>query len=112
MKFFRFIVGLPAVIFLACLAHAESPWGVMTETAEDTTFSTYAVDNLIDKRPIRYAVSTEVTPQEEQIFKENILKWPAQTLQFIQESGRTKEFKDILPILQHKLVLQKVSKKD
>ena len=91
---------------------AKAPWGIFKDIPEENTFSIYAVDNLIDKRPIRYAVSQDVTPQEEKIFKENILKWPQETLRFIQKSGRAQEFQDIVPVLRHKLPLLKVSEQD
>ncbi|MBR4355718.1 MAG: hypothetical protein IKP96_04040 [Elusimicrobiaceae bacterium] len=108
---------LSFLLYILCWAApmmgwSAEPWGITVATAEDTTFSTYAVDNLIDKRPIRYAVSKEVTPQEEAIFKANILKWPAETLHYIEESGREQEFQDIVPILRHPLTLIKVSKED
>ena len=68
---------------------AKAPWGILKETAEDTTFSIYAIDNLIDNRPIRYAVGSGITAQEEEIFKENenlpiILKRNDYSLQLLQ----------------------------
>ena len=111
MKLFRFAFFFFILALAGVLAHAKAPWGILTETVDDTTFSIYAIDNLIDKRPIRYAVSARVTPQEEQIFKENILKWPAETLRIVRESGRP-EFNDITRILERKLVLERVSVSD
>lgn len=106
--YFLWVLCLTAPI----LGRAANPWGILKDVPDETSFSVYAVDNLIDKRPVRYAVSQEVTPQEETIFKANILKWPQETLRFIQRSGRAQEFADIVPILQHKLTLVKVSETD
>ena len=78
MKVFRVTYTLLVFACLACAAHAEVPWGMLHEAAEDTTFSIYAIDNLIDNRPIRYAVSERITPQEENIFKANDSKLPAE----------------------------------
>ncbi len=108
MKRIFFLYFLWALCLFAPMLGQAAPWGILKEMPEETSFSVYAVDNLIDKRPIRYAVSKEVTPDEEAIFKANILKWPQETLRFIQQSGRTQEFADIVPILQHVLVLKKV----
>ncbi len=109
-----FFVYLLGVLFLTAPAtgRAERPWGVLVEVVEDTTFSTYAVDYLIKKQPIRYAVATGITPEEEAVFKAHISKWPAETLRFIEQSGREAEFEDIVPILKHKLKLVKVSEQD
>ena len=81
------------------LARAAKPWGILKAVPEDTSFSVYGVDNLIDKRPIRYAVSEEVTPEQEKIFAQNILKWPKGTLRLIKRAGREEEFADIRDIL-------------
>ncbi len=109
MKLFRSLFILLALTLLAGTLHAKRPWGVLDDMVEDTSFEIYAIDNLIDKRPIHYAVAKDVTPEEEAIFKNNILKWPAEALRVIQKSGRTQEFQDILPLLQTPLHLQKVS---
>ena len=89
----------------------KAPWGVFKNMPEETTFSIYAIDNLIDRRPIRYAVSESVTPEEEEIFKANIHKWPAETLRFITDyhaKTHTQVFQDIVPILEYELVLERV----
>lgn len=108
MRCLRFVSALLTLTLLVGASHAKDPWGVSSKVPEETTFGVYAIDNLIDNRAIRYALSEEITPEEEQIFKENMLKWPAETLRFIQESGRTREFKDIIPILERKLVFERV----
>ena len=73
-------------IYLFCLfflltllpaAARANTWGVLRDVPEETTFSVYAVDNLIDKRPIRYAVSEKISTQHKRIFEKSILKWPA-----------------------------------
>lgn len=107
MRLFRFAFIFMILTLTGGLAHARM-WGIEIGVPEEKTFNIYAIDNLIDNRPIRYAVSEDVTPEEEQIFKENILKWPAETLRFIRESGRKREFLDIIPILERELVLQRV----
>ena len=114
MKMFRFIFNLLILVCLVCSARAEAPWGIFNETVEDTTFSIYAIDNLIDNRPIRYAIGPGITAQEEEIFKDNIRKWPQETLRFIQNQDRTQEFQDVISLLEggRKLALQKVSLQD
>lgn len=108
MRYFRLACITLAMTLLAGMSYAKRPWGVRDDIPEETSFEIYAVDNLIDNRPIRYAVSQGVSPAEENTFRENILKWPAETLQFIRKSGRAQEFKDITPILERGLVLQRV----
>ena len=115
MKVFRLVFYMLILVSLADTAHTKAPWGILKEVPEETTFSVYAIDNLIDRRPIRYAVSESVTPEEEEIFKANIHKWPAETLRFINDyhaKTHTQVFQDIVPILEYKLVLVKVSLED
>ncbi|MCQ2410944.1 MAG: hypothetical protein MJ053_05660 [Elusimicrobiaceae bacterium] len=100
MKVFRYVYLLLAIPLLAGVAHAEAPWGILRYPVEKGTFSVYAIDNLLGNRPIHYTVGPNVTPQEEEIFKNNIRKWPADTLRLIQKRGRTQEFQDIIPILE------------
>lgn len=108
MRCFRFTIFLLASALLCATLHAKAPWGILRYPAQDGTLSVYAIDNLIDNRPIRYAVAEDVTPQEENIFITNVQKWPAETLRFIQKSGRAQEFQDIIPILEHNVKLQAV----
>lgn len=109
MKVFRVVYSLLIVTLLACALHAKAPWGVLRYPVESGTLSVYAIDNLLGDRPIRYTVSEKITPQEENIFKANVRKWPAETLRFIRQSGRTQEFQDIIPILERNVTLQAVS---
>ena len=109
MKVLRFALIFMFLALLGSVLHAKSPWGVLAGVPEEIYFNTYAIDNLIDKRPIRYAVSKEVSPQEEAIFKNSIRKWPAETLRFIQQSGRAQEFRDIIPFLQSPLPMERSS---
>ena len=81
-------------------------WGILEQFVEREDIS-WGVEKLVTKQPIRYAVSTDVKPEEEQMFLANIQKWPYETLNFIQESGRSKEFEDIIPILKHQFELIK-----
>ena len=108
MKVFRVVYSLLMVALLAGTAHGEAPWGILRHPVENGTFSAYAIDNLLGNRPIRYTVSEKITPQEENIFKTNIHKWPADTLRLIQQSGRTQEFQDIIPMLERNVTLQAV----
>ncbi len=108
MKCLRFVSVILIFTLLVGVSHAKDPWGISRKVPEETTFGVYAIDNLLDNRSIRYALSEEITPEEEQIFKENMLKWPAETLRFIKESGRSREFKDIIPILERRLVFERV----
>ena len=87
--------------------HAE-PHAVLTTAAQDTTRTTYAMDFLISRRPIRYAVSESVTPEQEQSFTDSIKKWPQETARIIRESKRRSEFQDVLPIFQTKISLVRV----
>ncbi len=109
MKVFRFVLLFMFLALLGSVLHAKSPWGILTHAERDTTFKRFAIDNLIDGRSIRYAISEDVTPQEENAFKAGIRKWPAEILRFIRESNREQEFKDIIPILERKLTFQPVS---
>ena len=96
-------------IFLLCFAWVfggavsvwgASPWGVLATVVDEPQAHTRAVDNLLDKRPIRYAAAEGITPQESAIFAKNIARWPQETLRFIKKRHRTQEFQDILPLLQ------------
>ncbi len=108
MKCFRSISFVLAITLLAGIAHAKAPWGIWRHPIQNGTLSVLAIDNLLDKRPIRYTVSENITPKEENIFTANMQKWPAETLRFIQKSGRTQEFQDIIPILKRNVELQAV----
>ncbi len=96
------------LILCFCSAQAEAPWGVLDDTVDNHT---YGVDKLLAGQPVRYAVSEDITPQEEQIFKANFYQWPQQTLRFIKQQKREKEFEEILPYLTKNLHVQKADKK-
>ena len=100
---------LLAVLLVMQPAWAEKPWGLLKETVADTSFNIYAIDNLIGGRPIRYAVSKEVTEKEKNILADNLRAWPEQTLNFIKTSGREKEFADIVPFLAREMELRQVT---
>ena len=101
------IFFLGALLLTAPLSvWARTPWAIYQGAVHDDSF---AVDHLIDQRPILYAVSDEVTPAEETIFKENMLRWLQGTEQLIIKSKRTNEFQDVLDILHHGLTLRRVS---
>lgn len=106
MKGFRVVYTLLIFACLAGAAHAKVPWGLYDKTVEDTTFSIYAIDNLIDRRHVLYKSSSRVTDKEDIIFRNNINKWPAETLRIIQERGRTQEFRDIIPILENRVYVE------
>ncbi len=110
-QIFRLCGYLAIVLLITQNVFAKAPWGILTETVGDTSFSVYAIDNLIDARPIRYAFSDE-DAEKEDIFKQNIQSWPQETLRFIEEEKRTEEFEDIIPYLRRNLDLQKVSDKN
>lgn len=97
------------LILCFCSAQAEAPWGVLDDAVDDHT---YGVDKLLAGQPIRYAVSEDITPQEEQIFKANFYQWPRQTLRLIKQQKREKEFEEILPYLQQNLQVQKINEKE
>ena len=109
MKFFRFAYSALVLVFMAGSLQAKAPWGILKNVTQEEPSSSLAVDYLIYERPIHYALDQEITPQEEQLFRANIQKWPQETLQMIQKKHRTKEFRNIIPLLEHKLVLEKVS---
>ncbi|WP_428050572.1 hypothetical protein [Candidatus Avelusimicrobium caledoniensis] len=96
------------LILCFCSAQAEAPWGVLDDAVDNHT---YGVDKLLAGQPIRYAVSEDITPQEEQIFKANFYQWPRQTLRLIKQQKREKEFEEILPYLTKNLHVQKADKK-
>ena len=108
MRLFRSVFILLVFPLLAGTLYAKRPWGVLRYPIQDDTLSVYAIDNLLDERPIRYALAENITPKEENIFTANMQKWPAETLRFIQKSGRTQEFQDIIPILKRNVELQAV----
>lgn len=107
MKFFRFVYSSLALILLGCILHAKAPWGILYD-AEEPSFSVRAINNLIEGRSIRYAINDVTTPQQEAIFLANIQKWPQEVVRLIKRSNRAQEFQDILPMLERKLVLQRV----
>ena len=73
MRLLRFAFIFMILALAGGLAHAKAPWGVLNSVPEEKTFSVYAIDNLIDNRPIRYAVSEDVTPEEEKSSKKTSL---------------------------------------
>lgn len=82
------IVLIISVIVFSCLsAFAAKPWGLMQDLVEDTSFSAFAIDNLIDKRPIRFAVSDKISEEETSIFVANIRTWPREVLRQIKEQA-------------------------
>ena len=109
MKRINLLCGYLLVALLVTQpAWAEKPWGLLKKTVEDTAFDTYAIDYLINERPIYYAVSKQITEKEKYIFINNIRAWPQQTLGFIKANGREKEFSDIIPYLERELKIQQV----
>ncbi len=79
-------------------------WGIQEQFVENEDIR-WGVEKLLNKQPIKYEVAPEVKPEEVQMFLANIQKWPTETLNYIKQSGRTKEFKDIIPILEHQFKL-------
>ena len=100
----KFYLILSAFFFLP-LVGVAAPWGILEEAVSARD---YGVDKLLARESIRYAVSQEITPQEEQAFLSNLRKWPQETLKFIRNSGREREFRDVVPVLEQKLTFEKV----
>ncbi|MBR4355682.1 MAG: hypothetical protein IKP96_03840 [Elusimicrobiaceae bacterium] len=106
------IICFSFLLLLAVAGVYASEWGIPAASAskDSTIFS--AIDNLIEKRPIRYAVSSNITETEEKLFIENIYKWPQETLAFIKKTHRENEFSDIIPILKHKIEVLRVDERE
>lgn len=102
MKKFYLILS---VFLFSPLSGLSAPWGILEEAVSARD---YGVDKLLARESIRYAVSQEITPQEEQAFLSNLRKWPQETLKFIRKSGREQEFRDVVPVLEQKLTFEKV----
>ena len=109
MKISSRVYAVLALIVCGGAVHAEAPYGLLTGAVKDTTRSTYAMDFLLSRRAIRYAVSDSVSPEEEQVFVESIKKWPREVAKLIKESQRTGEFQDALLIFNRKMTLVRVS---
>ena len=80
-------------------------WGILSEVVENPRI--FAVGKLLNKTPIYYTVEGEITPENEQIFTDNIRKWPQEVARLIEQSSRQAEFRDVLPILQHPLQIKR-----
>lgn len=97
-------------LWVLCLTVPTSgrakPWGALNSYVEDTHHK-YAVEFLISNSTIYYNVADDVTPAQEAVFVRNIKKWPNEVLRIIREEGRESTFKDIIPVLETKLVLKK-----
>ena len=100
----KFCLTLSVLLFLP-LAGLAAPWGVLAGAVK---YKDYGVDKLVRRESIRYTVSQDITPQEEQLFLSSMRAWPQETLKFIRESGREQEFQDIVPVLKQNLVFAKV----
>ena len=100
--FYLFLIGILCVS-APMLSHAV-PWGVLEEAVDGRS---YGVDKLLANEPIYYAVSADVTPQEERTFINGFHLWPKKTLRAIQQLGRANEFKDITDLLQRGVTLIK-----
>ncbi len=85
-------------------------WGVLEDVVENEIQFPYVIDRVLNNEFIRYAVSPEITPQEEQIFIDSVRKWPRETLQEIKNLRRTFEFRDIIPLLEREIKFQKTDK--
>lgn len=79
-------------------------WGVQ-RGALDTPNVIPGIARLANKSTIRYAVASDVSPDQLKTFLENIQKWPSETLQFIQKSDHAHEFRDVVGLLKQKLNL-------
>lgn len=107
MRRVLFLYGLWVLCLAApMLGQAAKPWGVLDEVVS-TDKSDFAIDHLLDNRPISYAVSKDITPQEEKILLKAFQEWPSATLQAIRAAGRSQEFADIVPLLQRGIALSK-----
>jgi len=98
-------------VLLVCggVLHAMDPYGLLNEAVEDTTSTVYAADFLLDKRPIRYAVSDKITPAESKLFAQSVKKWPKEVARLIEQSGHADEFQDVLPILKRGITVAEVA---
>ena len=95
---------------LAALTVQANTWGALKDLIADDSFTIFASDKLVRKQPIRYAVSEEISPEEEAAFVDNIRRWPDETREMIRRSGRGQEFADVTSILHFPLTLRKVTK--
>ena len=101
----------------ACMA---APWGIVDAYVEESPdYSTitssnhmhFALHKFLTDTPIRYAIHFDEYPgqtpdtdlQWEQqvmpLIEQAFASWPQQTLAFVENAGRKKEFKDIFPLL-------------
>lgn len=80
-------------------------WGILSEVVENPRI--FAVGKLLSKTTIYYTVEGEITPENEQIFTDNIRKWPQEVARLIEQSSRQEEFRDVLPVLQHPLQIKR-----
>jgi len=101
-RFFAFFM----LCFCTVTAGAVAPHGISFDAVDDHTFG---IDLFLQENPtITYTALGEFTPAQKTIFTNNLQKWPRETLQFIQQSEREKEFKDILPFFTRELTIQEV----
>ncbi len=100
------------VLSLLCLVvplslQAADPWGLLNNLVSGEKSFVYAVDKVLADATIRYAVDSNVTPQEEQLFVDAIRRWPRETLNEIKRLYRTEEFPEIVPLLEREIKLEK-----
>lgn len=88
------------------IGRAENPWGI-TQASLDANI--FGIDKLLQNETVYYAVSKDITREEEEIFIKALKKWPAGTLAAIKRVGRADEFKDITGLLERGISLQKTS---
>ena len=79
------------LMFLLCtpVSLQAVHWGVLEDAVENEIKFPYVIDRVLNNEFIRYAVSPEITPQEEQIFIDSVRKWPRETLQEIKKLKTT-----------------------
>ncbi len=102
--YLAWVVLLTAPIF----GRAYDPWGISQDSIDVNIFG---VDKLLNRETLYYAVSDDITPEEEKIFTDALRKWPKDTLKAIQEVKREEDFADIVPILQQDIQLKKTDMK-
>ncbi len=98
---------LLVTLFAASFVQANT-WGLFRPIIE-TPEVPFAVDNLLDRRPIRYAVEAEMPAELQSVFQTNLQRWPKETLAYIRKYHRAKDLADIVAILARPLEVQEVN---
>ncbi|WP_428075210.1 hypothetical protein [Candidatus Avelusimicrobium luingense] len=101
MKWFCGII----LLFIGTLTAQSEPYAVLKNAEQNHS---YGIDIFLSGRPIRYAIESDITPQERTLFLNNLRAWPKKTWQTIPQD-RKNEFSDILPLLQRPVKLEETT---